>query len=129
MKQMLLLEGWCEQILDRTSTSVRMVDDCGIVWECIMIFGTDPHEHCSIGGQWKRFVEARILTEGVRIRLANLLLETTIPSMCKTIVARVGIICNGIWRVSFFFLFLLCFLLMLFKFLLNYCEAFYVKFL
>jgi len=34
-----------------------------------MIFGTTPYEHCRIGGQWKRFVLARNICEGTRIRL------------------------------------------------------------
>jgi len=56
-------------MLDTSSTSVKIVDDCGNLWDCDLIFGTAPFEHCKIGGQWKRFVEARRLREGVKIKL------------------------------------------------------------
>jgi hypothetical protein len=54
--------------LDRGSTSLKLVDDCGNVWECILIFGT-AHDHCRIDGQWKCFVEAHNGYEWVRMRL------------------------------------------------------------
>jgi len=34
-----------------------------------MIFGTVPYDHCKLGGEWKRFVEARNLYEVVRLRI------------------------------------------------------------
>ena len=57
------------QILDNARTVVNAVDECENIWTCIMIFGTTPDEHCRIGGQLKRFVEARNLYEGVRLRI------------------------------------------------------------
>lgn len=60
------------QMLDTSATNVKFVDDCGNVWDCDLIFGTLPYEHCRMGGQWKRFVEARRLREGVKIRLGAL---------------------------------------------------------
>jgi hypothetical protein len=66
---MLIYEGKVETMLDRATTSLKLVDDCGNRWECLLIFGTVPYDHCMIGGEWKRFVEARKLCEGVRIRL------------------------------------------------------------
>lgn len=65
----LIYTGNVAQMLDTSATNVKIVDDCGNVWDCDLIFGTLPYEHCRIGGQWKRFVEARRLREGVKIRL------------------------------------------------------------
>jgi len=66
---MLLYQGFCENVLDKDSTSVKLVDDCGNSWECILIFGTKPYEHCRVGGEWKHFIDARKIAEGCRIRL------------------------------------------------------------
>jgi hypothetical protein len=66
---MLRYEGRCAQILDTDATTVKMVDDCGNCWDCVLMFGPTPFEHCKIGGEWKRFVEARRLYEGVRLRI------------------------------------------------------------
>jgi len=66
---MLKYEGRCEQILDRAATTLKMVDDCGNIWDCVLLFGSTPYEHYKIGGQWKRFVDARKLYEGVRMRI------------------------------------------------------------
>jgi hypothetical protein len=66
---MLIYEGNVAQMLDTASTSVKMVDECANSWDCVLIFGTAPYEHCKVGGEWKRFVEARRLREGVRTRL------------------------------------------------------------
>jgi len=35
----------------------------------VLIFGSTPYQHAMIGGQWKRFVDARRFREGVQIRL------------------------------------------------------------
>lgn len=67
--QILIYTGNVAQMLDTSATNVKIVDDCGNVWDCDLIFRTLPYEHCRIGGQWKRFVEARRLREGVKIRL------------------------------------------------------------
>jgi len=58
--QMLKYEGRCAQILDNDATTVKMVDDCGNCWDCVLMFGLTPYEHCKIGREWKRFVEARL---------------------------------------------------------------------
>jgi len=55
--------------LDKASTSLKLVDGCGNMWKCILIFGSAPYEHCMIGGEWKRFVDACYLYDGVKIRL------------------------------------------------------------
>ena len=61
-----------EKMLDTNTTSIQLVDDCGNSCDCIFIFGSAPYLHCRIGGQWKRFVDARRLREGVKIRLGVL---------------------------------------------------------
>jgi hypothetical protein len=70
--QILIYTETIAQMLDTSLTNVRIVDDCGNVWDFDLIFGTLPCEHCRIGGHWKRFVEARRLREGVKIRLGAL---------------------------------------------------------
>jgi len=67
--QILINMGNVVQMLDTSATNVKIVDDCSNVWDCDLIFGTLPYEHCRIGRQWKRFVEAHRLREGVKIRL------------------------------------------------------------
>jgi len=67
--QMLIYTGDISQMLDTSTTNVKIVDDCGNIWDCDLIFGTIPYEHCRIGGQWKRLVEACRLREDVKIRL------------------------------------------------------------
>jgi len=48
-------------MLDTKTTSIKLVDDCRNSWNCILIFGSAPYLHCMIGGEWKRFVDARML--------------------------------------------------------------------
>jgi hypothetical protein len=91
LKQMLLYQGHCEQMLDRGATSVKLVDGCGNVWECILIFGTAPYDHCRIGGQWKRFVDERNLYECVKIRLGAPAAATMKQHMCRFIAVKVGV--------------------------------------
>ena len=55
-------------MLDTLKTTVNTIDDCGNIWVCELTFATIPYEHFKIGGCWKRFVEARRLREGVKIR-------------------------------------------------------------
>jgi hypothetical protein len=47
---MLRYEGRCAQILDNDATTMKMVDDCGNCWDCVLMFGSTPYEHCKIGG-------------------------------------------------------------------------------
>jgi len=56
-------------MLDTLKTTMDILDNCGNIWECELTFATIPYEHFKIGGRWKRFVEARRLREGVKIRL------------------------------------------------------------
>jgi hypothetical protein len=65
----LIYEGEVAQMMDIGTTSIKLVDDCGNGWDCVLIFGSTPYQHAIIGGQWKRFVDARRLREEVQIRL------------------------------------------------------------
>ena len=69
--KMLNYTGNIAQMLDTSTTNVKIVDDCGNIWVYDLNFGTVPYEHCRMGGQWKRFVEARRLRESVKIRLGT----------------------------------------------------------
>ena len=66
--QILLYTGNVPQMLDTLKTIVNIIDDCGNIWVCELTFATIPYEHFKIGGRWKRFVEARRLREGVKIK-------------------------------------------------------------
>lgn len=58
---------------DNDAKTMKMVDDCGNCWDCVLIFGSTPYEQCQIGGEWKWFVEARNearnVYEGVRMKI------------------------------------------------------------
>ena len=62
--------NFAEQALDKARTNLKLVDECGNLWESFLVFGITLNEGCVIGGGWKRFVDARNLTEGVRIRIS-----------------------------------------------------------
>ncbi|XP_024633538.2 uncharacterized protein [Medicago truncatula] len=64
----LLYTGNVPQMLDTLLTTVNIIDDCGNRWVCELTFATFPYEHFKIGRRWNRFVEARRLREGVKIR-------------------------------------------------------------
>ena len=66
---MLIYEGEVAKMMVIRTTSIKLVDDCENVWDCVLIFGSTPYQHAMIGGQWMRFVVARRLREGVHIRL------------------------------------------------------------
>lgn len=66
---MLIYEGEVAKMIDIETTSIKLVDDYGNGWDCVLIFGPTPYQHTMIGGQWKHFVDARRLHKGVQIRL------------------------------------------------------------
>lgn len=57
--------------MGKARTILKLVDECGNLWESFIVFGTTLNEGCMIGGGWKRFVDACNLTEGVRIRIGE----------------------------------------------------------
>lgn len=52
------------KMIDIGTTSIKLVDDCGDGWDCVLIFGSTPYQHTMIGGRWKRFVDARRVCQG-----------------------------------------------------------------
>ena len=62
---MLIYEGEVAKMMDIRTTSIKLVDDCGNGWDCVLIFGSTPYQHTMIRGQWIRFVDARRLHKGV----------------------------------------------------------------
>ena len=66
---MLIYEEEIAKMMDIRTTSIKLVDDCGNGWDCVLIFGSTPYQHAMIGGQWKHFMDARRLREGVQIKL------------------------------------------------------------
>lgn len=106
--QILLYTGNVPQMLDTLLTTVNIIDDCGNRWVCELTFATFPYEHFKIGRRWNRFVEARRLREGVKIRGVLRWLGHMIPStlMLFTISPCLDKLCNTfpLWILSFSFL-------------------------
>jgi len=73
--QMLIYKGLCDLTIEKKTTSLTMIDDCGNKWNCITIFGSSPHHHIKLGGGWKRMVLARRLEEGVMVKVGFPLAE------------------------------------------------------
>lgn len=55
--------------MDKKTTALVLVGDCGNSWNCIVIYGSRPFNHFKIGGQWKRMIKARRIPEGTRIKV------------------------------------------------------------
>jgi hypothetical protein len=55
--KVLIYEGEVAKMMAIGTTSIKLVDDCGNSWGCVLIFGSTPYQHIMIGGQWKRFVK------------------------------------------------------------------------
>lgn len=47
--------------------ALRLVDECGNLWECSLPFGRFPFPHFDIGGGFKRMVMARRIGEGSHV--------------------------------------------------------------
>jgi hypothetical protein len=67
--QELSMMGFCEVVLDVTTTALKIVDDNGNVWGCTLIYDNTNYAHFKFGGGWKRMVLARNLRPGSRILL------------------------------------------------------------
>jgi len=65
----MIYEGEVAKMMVIRTTSIKLVDDCENGRDCMLIFSSTPYQHAMIGGQWKCFVDARRLREGVKIRL------------------------------------------------------------
>lgn len=70
--QKLLYPGFCQITLDKRTTSVELVDECGNIWECMLIYCRHPYAHFKVGGAFKRMVEARRILEGCHIMVGTL---------------------------------------------------------
>ncbi|AES98289.1 transmembrane protein, putative [Medicago truncatula] len=66
---MLIYEGEVAKMMDIGTTSIKLVDDCGNGWGCVLIFGSTPYQHAMIGGMWKCFVDVHRLRKWGKIRL------------------------------------------------------------
>jgi len=45
--------GFCEVVLDATTTALKIVDDNGNVWGCTLIYDNTNYAHFKIVGGWK----------------------------------------------------------------------------
>ncbi|GAU39653.1 hypothetical protein TSUD_18360 [Trifolium subterraneum] len=64
---MLPYDGFGEFAFHEATTSIKLVDDCGNVWNCNLIFVTFPCKHYKVSGEWARLVAARRLSVGLNI--------------------------------------------------------------
>jgi hypothetical protein len=69
--QTLAYGGFCQLTLDKYATSLKMVDECGNKWMCILAYGRQPYEHFKIGGGWKRMVDASGISKGAHIMVGT----------------------------------------------------------
>ncbi|KEH19197.1 hypothetical protein MtrunA17_Chr8g0359311 [Medicago truncatula] len=63
----LAYNGFCELILDRRTTALKLVDDCGNKWDCTLIFDSRPYPHFPVGGGFHRMILARRLRDGCHV--------------------------------------------------------------
>ncbi|WJX43734.1 non-specific serine/threonine protein kinase [Trifolium repens] len=66
---MLPYDGFGQIAFHEDTTSVKLVDDCGNMWNCTSIYVTFPHAHFKVGGEWSRLVAARRLLVGEYIKI------------------------------------------------------------
>lgn len=64
---MLAYVGFSQLALDRTTKPLKLVDECGNIWNCTLQFERKPDPHFKIGGGWNRMIKARGLQNGVRV--------------------------------------------------------------
>jgi len=65
--QTLAYTGFCELTLDVLTHALRIVDDCGNVWECTLAFENQPYAQFKIGGSMKQMILGRRLCEGSHV--------------------------------------------------------------
>lgn len=65
--QMLADIEFCQTALDMRTKYVRMVDDCGNLWFCTVLFETRPYYHFKIGGGCKRMAVVHRFYQGLRV--------------------------------------------------------------
>ncbi|GAU42517.1 hypothetical protein TSUD_376450 [Trifolium subterraneum] len=66
---MLPYDGFGDFAFHEATTSIKLVDDCGNVWNCNLIFVTFPCKHYKVSGEWARLVAARRLSVGLNIMI------------------------------------------------------------
>jgi len=67
--QTLEYAGFCELSLENKNSIIKIIDDCGNRWDCIVIYQSLTDKKFKIGGQWKRMVDARRIKLGAYIML------------------------------------------------------------
>ncbi|WJX28733.1 DNA helicase [Trifolium repens] len=65
---MLPSEEFGDDIFNQQATSIKLVDECAIEWDCYLIHVTFPFKYCNIGGQWSSLVAARRLKIGDAVK-------------------------------------------------------------
>jgi len=56
--------GFSQLALHPGITSLKMVDECGNKWMCMVTYATVPYAHYNIGDGFKRMLDARRIRRG-----------------------------------------------------------------
>jgi hypothetical protein len=59
-----------QNTLSRRTRVIRLIDDCGNLWDCTLKFGYRPYYHIKIGGGLKRMAVARRFRQGLRVMIS-----------------------------------------------------------
>ncbi|GAU42994.1 hypothetical protein TSUD_188680 [Trifolium subterraneum] len=58
-----------EHAFDDTTTSIKLIDDCGNAWDCDLVFVTFPCNYLKNGGWWSKLVAFKRVSVGKFIRV------------------------------------------------------------
>lgn len=65
--QTLAYSGFCEIALQTWTPALGIVDECGNLWQCDLVFETRPYTHFIVGGGFSIMLLARRLCEGTHV--------------------------------------------------------------
>jgi hypothetical protein len=61
--------GFTKLALDRRTSELSIVDECGCIWNCTLQFEEGPHPHFIVGGGWSIMAKGRRFKAGYRVIL------------------------------------------------------------
>ncbi|XP_039683600.1 uncharacterized protein [Medicago truncatula] len=69
----LVYNGFCESALDKRTTALVLIDDCGNKWNCTLFLGSISYCHRKIAGEWKKMIAAHRICEVAQIKSGALM--------------------------------------------------------
>jgi hypothetical protein len=69
--------GFTKLALDRRTSELSIVDECGCIWNCTLQFEEGPHPHFIIGGGWNNMARGG----GLRLVTVSLLVLHILAGM------------------------------------------------